>query len=347
MSFQILPFTDDLLSAAGTLLAQRCRRDRLVLPELPDRFEDPAIAAAAVQAGLDREHAAGVAALDGDRLLGYLIGDLLIDPVWGRSAWVRLAGYALAPGQGPELARDLYAALAKSWVAAGCFTHFALMPTSDPALLQAWYALSFGIEQVYGLAALPRLDLSFAPPPSGVEIRLAHNSLPQVPDLPQAPPDDRQALASMYDLIWRANVDSPVWGLHLPENDAELRLAYGDLVEDPLATVWLAFAGGEPAGFQVYFPGEPGDEALLVPEACTLLEVAGTRPQHRGRGIASALTRRGLAHAQAAGYRTCLADWRSANLLASRFWPSQGFRPVAYRLARRIDPRIAWGNGSL
>jgi GNAT superfamily N-acetyltransferase len=246
---------------------------------------------------------------------------------------VRLAGCALAPGQSPELARDLYAALAKDWVGAGCFTHITLLPASDPAMLQAWYALSFGIEQVYGLAALPRLDLSFAPPPPSVEIR-------------RAAPADRETLASMYDLIWRTNVASPVWGQHLPERDAELRLAYGDLVEDPQATVWLAFADGEPAGFQCYFPGEPGDEDLLIPPHCTVLEVAGTHPRSRRRGIGSALTRYGLANALASGSQVCLADWRSANLLASRFWPSQGFRPTAYRLARRIDTRIAWANGS-
>ena len=113
MSSQILPFTDDMLPVAGALLARRCRNDRLILPELPVRFEDPAIAAAAVQASLHRPHASGVAAVDGDRLLGYLIGDLVIDAVWGRSAWVRLAGCALAPGQSAELVRDLYAALAE------------------------------------------------------------------------------------------------------------------------------------------------------------------------------------------------------------------------------------------
>lgn len=330
-TLQITPFTEDMLPAAGALLAQRHRGDRLVLPELPARFEDPAIAAAAIQACLEREHASGLAAMDGERLLGYLIGDLVIDPVWGRSAWVRLAGCALAPGQSPELARDLYAALAENWVAYGCFTHIALLPVSNPALLQAWYALSFGIEQVYGLATLSRLDLGYAPPPLGVEIR-------------RAGPDDRQALASMYDLIWRINVSAPVWGLHLPESDLELQEAYGDLVDDPQATVWLAFQDGEPAGFQVYFPGEPAADALLISADCTVLEVAGTRPHLRGRGIGAALTRMGLAQAQAAGYRLCLADWRSANLLASRFWPAQGFRPVAYRLVRRVDPRIAWGN---
>jgi len=327
----MIPFTEDLLPLAGELLAGRHRRDRLILPALPARFEDPAVAMAAVQACLERDHASGVAAVEGDRLLGYLVGDLVIDALWERSAWVRLAGCALAPGQSPDLARDLYTPLAASWVASGCFTHIALMPTSNPDLLQAWYALSFGIEQVYGLAALETLDLVPQPLPPGVQVR-------------RAAPDDRAALASMYDLIWRANVASPVWGLHLPETDGELRDAYGDLVDDPDATVWLAFLDDEPVGFQCYFPGENSADSLLVPEACTVLEVAGTRPQARGKGIGTLLTRTGLAHARAEGYRACLADWRSANLLASRFWPSQGFHPAAYRLARRVDPRIAWGN---
>jgi ribosomal protein S18 acetylase RimI-like enzyme len=62
-------------------------------------------------------------------------------------------------------------------------------------------------------------------------------------------------------------------------------------------------------------------------------------------GIGRALTNHGLTYAFEKGYRNCLTDWRSTNLLSSRFWPSQGFRPVAYRLIRRIDPQIAWAKG--
>lgn len=29
----------------------------------------------------------------------------------------------------------------------------------------------------------------------------------------------------------------------------------------------------------------------------------------------------------------------------SRYWPRQGFLPIAYRLSRFIDPRIAWAIG--
>ena len=42
-------------------------------------------------------------------------------------------------------------------------------------------------------------------------------------------------------------------------------------------------------------------------------------------------------------YRT-LPD-QGTNLLSSRHWPGLGFSPVAYRLVRKVDPRIAWADG--
>ena len=35
----------------------------------------------------------------------------------------------------------------------------------------------------------------------------------------------------------------------------------------------------------------------------------------------------------------------AANLLAARFWPAHGFRPLGYRLFRRVDERIACSGG--
>lgn len=332
MPIDIVPFHADLIPEAGALLAQRHRRDRAVLPELPARFEDPATARAAVEATWQRPMTGGVAALSKGRLLGYLIGEIVIDHLRGRSAWVRLPGCAFAPGQSAELVRDLYAVLGRRWVAYGCFFHFALVPTADRALIDAWFALSFGVEQVHGLLDLEGLDLS------------APVSLPEV-EIRRAGPDDRAALAELSDIIWRHLAQAPVWGIILPEREAEFRAGYAGLVDDPTATVWLAFDQGQAVGFQCYFPAEVTDDNLLIPEQCAELSIGGTRESARGRGIGQALTRHGLAHARASGYRTCLADWRSASLLASRFWPRRGFRPVAYRLVRRIDTRIAWASG--
>ena len=51
---------------------------------------------------------------------------------------------------------------------------------------------------------------------------------------------------------------------------------------------------------------------------------------------------RWTAAAAAAGFHLCIADWRTTNVEAARFWPRLGFQPAAYRLVRKIDPRIAW-----
>ena len=68
------------------------------------------------------------------------------------------------------------------------------------------------------------------------------------------------------------------------------------------------------------------------------LTVAATAPAARGLGVGSALTNLALGWAHEQGYRTVVTDWRSANLLAARFWTGRGFEPTAYRLFRRIEP---------
>jgi ribosomal protein S18 acetylase RimI-like enzyme len=99
-------------------------------------------------------------------------------------------------------------------------------------------------------------------------------------------------------------------------------------------------------GFTLLLPEESDDSAISVPERSIDLVLAGTRATERGRGIGSALAARALDSAAKEGFAACIADWRTANLLASRFWPRLGFHPVAYRLERRIDGRVLWANGA-
>lgn len=330
---QIIPFDSDLIPEAGALLAQRHARDRVVLAELPARFEDPATATAAVTTAWQQEGVSGVAALQDGRLAGHLIGRRVIDAVWGRSAWIRPAGCALAPDQDAELVRDLYAALAAPWVEQGIFFHFVLLPIAGRAMLDAWYSLSFGIEQVHALQSLAGLAPAAPARPPGLEIR-------------QAGPADKAILIKLSDVIWRRQVPAPVWGIMLPELLPEQKEGWAELADDPDVTVWLAFLDGEPVGVQGYWTAEQAVDNLLIPPNCVHLSVAGTVEAFQGRGINTALTHHGLAQAAAAGYQVCETDWRSTNLLASRFWPRRGFRPMAYRLVRRIDPRIAWARGA-
>ena len=49
-----------------------------------------------------------------------------------------------------------------------------------------------------------------------------------------------------------------------------------------------------------------------------------------------------LQHFRDEGYRYCYNNWISPNLSASRLWPRFGFKEASYRLARHINPMIAW-----
>lgn len=320
-----------MASAAG-LLANRHRRDRVVSPELPERFERAEVAEAAIKAALVRDKAAGFAALDDGRLVAYLIGDMVTDSAWGRSAWVRWAGCAYDPDAGVENVRDLYAVLGARWVEFGIFSHLALAPVSDPALIGAWFSLCFGVEQVHALQCLTGLGKRRLTAPPDIVLR-------------QAGPGDEQLLAQMSDVIWRAQVKAPTWAAMMPEMIVSRPAAWAELATDDQATVWLALKNDEPLAVQGYWPVDAAGDNLTVADGYAHMGPAATREEARGQGLSTILSEHVLYEARAAGYHTMETDWRSANLLASRFWPKRGYRPIFYRLARRIDQRITWANG--
>ena len=330
MTVELIPFHAEMFDQAAQLLAAWHRANRRAQPDLPPGYEDPANAKRALAAAAKKNYAAGVAAVNGSRLLGYLIGDLDIAQMWGRSGWVRSAGYAVADGQSLELLRDLYAVLGDQWVKAGCFNHHILIPAQAEELAKIWFSLSFGIQHVRAILALEGISLEKPSTPAGVNIR-------------RLGPDDRELIADFSHLIWEHQVLAPVWAIHLPE--IKDRQGWAELAEDPQVVAWLATLDGQPAATQSYYPSELGEDLLFVPENCAHLAAAGTQPWARRRGLMEALTRNGLADIYTRGFRWCETDWRSTNLLSSRYWPKQGFQPAYYRLARQIDSRISWANG--
>ena len=75
---------------------------------------------------------------------------------------------------------------------------------------------------------------------------------------------------------------------------------------------------------------------LRVPAYNIDLAFAVTRAEVRGSGAGLALTAYALRWAHEQGFRSMTVDWRSVNLLSSRFWPRRGFRPQYLRLYRAV-----------
>jgi GNAT superfamily N-acetyltransferase len=252
----------------------------------------------------------GAEARRNGEVAGRLVGELRVEEVRGRHVWSGLGDHFAAE---PELYRDLYLVAGAAWLEQGATSHYVVVPAAEP-VLWAWLGLAFAIEQVH--AERPLTDVSQPSPPEGFTIR-------------QGGPDDLDAAARLAPIITEHQIEPPVWsGLARP-SDAQFRENMREALADPEATWFLAERDGEPLGLLLLWadPGEP-----------ISLDVAATLPEARGLGVGTALTAHALWWARQEGHERMKADWRIANLLASRFWPRRGFEPTAYRMVRYVRP---------
>jgi len=251
---------------------------------------------------------------DGDRV-GRLLATLQDDEVRGLHAWSSLADHDLAAGEEPELYRDLYSIAGAVWVESGYLDHYVVVP-ADGDVLAAWYSLSFAQQQVHGAQELaPRTPTE----PDGFSVR-------------QAGREDIDAAMALAFTIFDHQAEAPTWAGAPAPLEEEARASYLEYLADPGVAYFVAERDGEPLG---HLALERESDSTVN------LSIAATVPESRGLGVGKVLTETALAWAHEQGYAECITDWRSANLLAARFWPSQGFRPTAYRLYRsiRLTPR--------
>lgn len=132
-------------------------------------------------------------------------------------------------------------------------------------------------------------------------------------------------------LVWEHQQRAATFtGLEPPDRKAVVA-DWLETFDEQAETLFVAERDGELLGSTLY--GRP-PHAIGVPGDAVRLEFAAVLPQARGRGVGRALADASFAWARAAGYGTIVTDWRAPNLLASRFWPARGFRPVFHRMHR-------------
>jgi GNAT superfamily N-acetyltransferase len=247
----------------------------------------------------------GLVATRGGSAVAYVIGS-----VEGDRAVVGMAGCAASDA---EAVRELYAGLARDWPA----RHQVLLPASDGELVDAWFRLAFGCQFMLAV----RETEETAPLHFGGSIR---------PGMP----DDLPAVAALDRGLWQLQAASPSFsGLDVDGKDFEAEWA--DTWDDPETFPhFVAELDGRVVGHALLYRRPTGD--LRVPEQNIDLAHAATLDEVRGQGAGLALTAHVLGWAHEHGFRSMTVDWRSVNLLASRFWPRRGWRPTHYRLYRAM-----------
>jgi ribosomal protein S18 acetylase RimI-like enzyme len=201
--------------------------------------------------------------------------------------------------------------------------HYVLVPALDAPLLDAWFRLSFGQQQVYGVRDVPsEIDVQL---PDGVAIREPAEA-------------NVEALIDVHLALPLHQRSSPVFSARALPTREESRREWLKTLATNEEKILVAFQGDRPVACWSVMPIAlmPERRELLWPEQACYLGFASTLPQARGAGVGVALTQAALDWAHQQGYQAMVTDWRATNLLASRFWPRRGFRPAFLRLYRSI-----------
>lgn len=330
MKTEYLPFRSEMIPEAGKLLAKRHICNRQNLPLLPARFEDPQVAAKAVESLWQEKFRNGYAAYRDGKMTAYLIGSF-VDQPWARSGYVHLHGYALDDGESIATLQDLYALAGDDWVRRGIFSHNLYISAADTRIIDGLFAIGFGQERVDALLDLRTLEIPEVDETVGLTIRRARKG-------------DEEHLGSVAYVMIDALSGAPYWLPISPEDRLGWKERWAKRADAEEWMVWMALENDQTVGTVAFILDveQEEEDQMLISKRTLHLGTAATRPEVRGRGIANLLTWHGLEEAQRLGFENCLVNWVSSNLLAARYWPRFGFQHVAYRLSKQVNPMIAW-----
>lgn len=343
MSLTITAFEEQHLDAAAELLAARHVRDRSQEPSLAASFESPEALRPLLERLFQQSTANGPAAGNGVIALrdgkpaAYLLANAILpEPTQmiaqffpPRSMVVPYEGHAAATNEDATLYRELYAALAESWVARGFYEHFVSVPALDTAARDAWDSLGFGRELTCAIRQVDQPVAGVRPGgPSGVEVH-------------QASAEDIDVIDALTEALWEHHTIPPIFAPYMRETQASEREMSLGLLSDPANAHFVAYRDGEPLAMNTFM--KQGFLPPLLPaDECTYLWQGIVYAQARGGGIGRALLAHAMDWAKNQGYRWCVLHFYTANLSGASFWLGNGFRPLEHRLRRHVDERIAW-----
>lgn len=248
----------------------------------------------------------GHVATRGGEAVAYLAG-----AVDGDMARWQFAGHA---AREPEALRDLFAVQAAEL---GVSRFMLSVPASAPELIDVWFRLAFGCQAFWAVKEVAPVE----------PVAFAGSIRPSTPR-------DMDAVVDLDLELLEHQARTPSFSDYPVPTRDQVREEEAGMWDDPLQDLFVAEQDGRVVGFLVMYRRPEGD--LRVPAGNIDLAFAATRPDVRGGGAGLALTAHAFNWAHEQGFRSMTTDWRSVNLLSSRFWPRRGFRPQYLRLYRAV-----------
>lgn len=314
---KVTSLKEEHLGDAAQLVSYRYRRLCDQEPNLPPQYAEVTNLLPLLRKVFDTS-GIGVAAIHGNRLVGFLTGwkmpsfrgkRSIYSPEWANAADLENSW---------RIYDELYSRIAADWVADRYVAHYISLFPNDIDALKAWNWMGFGmiaVDAIRGLDSIPNHDMD-------VHIRRA-----ELQDLEQ--------VIELHEALWQYEKGTPVF--HLAETRD--RDYYEEWLQNPDKVVWLAYWKERPVAIMRSGPADDDVCTIIYDEKTTSLYSAFTREEVRREGIATALLDHALKSAKATGYERCAVSFEPMNLIGTRFW-LKFFKPVCLSVVRYIDDRV-------
>lgn len=295
------------LDSIAALSARRHSRLHGAFRGLSDAFENPSV----VRTTLPDEPNGWVFEENGTVTAALL---------WQESEGRAIAGLTDAVGL-PEAMAQLYAVAGEEWLGRGLMTHAFVVPSVDRALADRVVDLSFGREEAYGIRPLGDKGGPAVVGPVTVE-RVGLERIDE--------------LRRLGDLVTRHHEGSPVFDRRSNEFYSGMEESYRRSVVEQDARILLAVLGSRSVGLLIWRPGAPYP---VYDDRSAEMILLAVDPEARGQQVGRSLVSAAMRDMASFGHSSAIADWRTTNLEASRFWPAQGFLTIAHRYVRTVPAR--------
>jgi ribosomal protein S18 acetylase RimI-like enzyme len=307
----ITDFRQEFMADAALLALADYDRQRARTPELPAMRGIPDL-------GPLMEGGLGVAALEEERLVGYLL-------CWGpfqnafRSTdavgvWSPVHANAAIPENRAAVYAALYRAAAGKWARAGAASHGIGLYAWDAEAQALFFRHGFGMRTADGIREMDELS---APVPEGFTFR-------------RLAPDECLLALPLVRMLDAHMAESPTFMARPSETQA----AFLEGAARPETRYYTAFRGGQIAAYikieregETFITGEP-DYIHITGAYCL--------PEYRGAFVVQNLINCAVRELRAAGYARLGVDFESINPAAHRFW-GKYFGIYTCGVVRRID----------
>jgi len=316
--FEIRPFEDKHVEDAAKLFTQGYIIERKNLPFLPDCCRNFKTVMPLLYKLIEKSP--GVGAIKNNKLIGFLVGQLL--PSWRgrRSIYIPEWAHAAIGPQRKEIFQQMYTWLAAKWIANNCFTHLITVLEYDREVIETLFWFGFGMASVDAIRDFSAIHGPYA----DVDVR-------------RAGLNDIDIVLSLSHEQQQYMAKSPIF---MVPRLMESREGLEKWLSNSNNAIWLALYKKAIVSYVGIGPLDDDGIYVVTDSKTARATRAFTKEPLRRKKIASTLLKHALDWIGQKGFNRCYVDFEPENVLGSYFWLKH-FKPVCFTLIRQVDARIA------